>query len=394
MVAHGVAGPAYERPSTLKASAMLPEATRQGALHTVDEAVFNDGYMNLYTIKSPLGEFRAESTAELLVRIQEIYAIDAMDKLASSKAFGDALVQGGKQMVDTVADVVTDPLGTITGTVSGVGKIFQRAGDRLTGNRSKYDGNVASSISGYDEAKREYAKAFDVDPYSSNQLLQDRLDRLAKAGFVAHLAGTAAKMAIPGGVGLAVGAVSGVGSLKGIDMALPPVDIRRFNKERMEQMGVANEVADLFNKNESFTPLQQSLLVAALTDMQGVAGRDVFIQFAVPTSDERLAFFRQRMARMYSNYHLNVEPLERFVPVGQFIAAQTKSGKRLMCFPLDYLIWAPQVENLVRFFTEEARAAHVSGLEIRLGGMASATARKQMVAQGWKVVELREFFKK
>lgn len=388
------AGGAYELPQPLKASALLPDATRKGPLHTVDEVVHNDGYLNIYTITSPLGEFKAESTAELLIRIHEIYAMDAMDKLSSSQAFGDALVQGGKEMVDTVTGTITDPLGTIRGTFSGVGKIFTRAGDRLAGNGGgKYDDNVAASVSGYAGAKREYAKAFGVDPYTSNAAVQARLDRLAKAGFMANLTTTAAKVAIPGGVGLAVSAVSGVGTLKDIDVAMPPSDMRRANKAKLEQMGVSKDMAELFLKNEAFTPVQQSLLVAALADMPGVGGRDVFIHFAIPTSDERLAFFRQRMARMYANYHATVEPLERFEAVGQFVAARTSKGNRLMLFPLDYLLWTPQAENLLRFFTEDAKKAGGRVMELRLGGMASPDAKQHIQAMGWKVMELREFLK-
>ncbi|AGW13259.1 hypothetical protein [Megalodesulfovibrio gigas] len=394
MAAQAGAKSAFEMPVTLKASALLPEATRKGPLHTVDEVVHNDGYLNIYTVKSPLGEFKAESTAELLIRIHEIYAMDAMDKLSSSKAFGDALVQGGKDMVGTVAGTITDPLGTITGTFSGVGKMFQRAGDRLAGNGGgKYDDNMAASVSGYAGAKREYAKAFGVDPYTSNEAVQSRLDRLAQAGFMANLTTTAAKAAIPGGVGLAVSAVSGVGTLKDIDVAMPPADMRRANKEKLEKMGVSKEMTEMFIKNEAFTPVQQSLLVAALADMQGVAGRDAFVHFAIPTSDERLAFFRQRMARMYANYHLNVEPLERFEAVGQFIAAKTARGNRLMLFPLDYLLWTPQADNLLRFFTEDGKKVGGKVMELRLGGMASPEAKKQIQALGWKVIELREFMK-
>lgn len=388
------AGGAYELPQPLKASALLPDATRKGPLHTVDEVVHNDGYLNIYTIASPLGEFKAESTAELLIRIHEIYAMDAMDKLSSSQAFGDALVQGGKEMVDTVTGTITNPLGTIRGTFSGVGKIFTRAGDRLAGNGGgKYDDNVAASVSGYAGAKREYAKAFGVDPYTSNAAVQARLDRLAKAGFMANLTTTAAKVAIPGGVGLAVSAVSGVGTLKDIDVAMPPSDMRRANKAKLEQMGVSKDMAELFLKNEAFTPVQQSLLVAALADMPGVGGRDVFIHFAIPTSDERLAFFRQRMARMYANYHATVEPLERFEAVGQFAAARTSKGNRLMLFPLDYLLWTPQAESLLRFFTEDAKKVGGRVMELRLGGMASPEAKQHIQAMGWKVMELREFLK-
>jgi hypothetical protein len=75
----------YEPSAALSASRILPPELLSGANHRVQERVKNDGIVNIYTIDSRFGSFTAVSTAMLRIRIQEINAMAAMDKLKGTK---------------------------------------------------------------------------------------------------------------------------------------------------------------------------------------------------------------------------------------------------------------------------------------------------------------------
>src|ERR1700730_9584142 len=85
----------YESPPVLSASNILPPELLSGPNFRVQERVFNDGFMNTYTIDSKFGTFMAVSTDLLRKRIQEINALAAMDKLKTTKEYLDSLKASG-----------------------------------------------------------------------------------------------------------------------------------------------------------------------------------------------------------------------------------------------------------------------------------------------------------
>jgi hypothetical protein len=50
------AQPAYEPSTTLNASQILPRELLAGPNHRVEERVYNDGYINRYTVLSKFGD--------------------------------------------------------------------------------------------------------------------------------------------------------------------------------------------------------------------------------------------------------------------------------------------------------------------------------------------------
>jgi len=379
-----------ERPPVFTASAILPRSVLSGPSHTVDPMVRNDGYMDIYILHSPKGDLRVESTALLYTRIHELQAAAAMDKVNTGAEFAKSVATSGVNTVKGAVNLVIHPIDTLSGAVSGVGKAFARADASMQDRRPPDEAGGGANLIGYNRAKREYAKQFGVDPYSRNRILQASLKRLAGAGTAGGLTGTVAKVAIPGGVGLAVGAASGTNALNEIDVSTPPEDLFARNRARMEAMGVTTDVAVLFNENPHFTPTGQTRLVAALDRMAGVRDRAAFINFCVLTDDDDVARFRERMAILYANLNATTDRLERFVPVGKLLAARTAAGGFLVAFPLDYLAWTPTMASLARILGSAATDSRASAKKLVVTGEISPMAAAKLRQAGWSVVCLRE----
>jgi hypothetical protein len=383
-----------EAPPILSAAALLPKSVLVGPHHSVDDKVVNDGYINIYLLHSPKGDLRVESTALLYTRINELAAAAAMDQVNKGGEFGKSLAQSGVDTVKGAVNLVIHPVDTLSGAASGVGKAFSRTQATMQERRPTDDGGgAAGELLGYNKTRREYAKAFGVDPYSRNPILQASLKRLAGAGFAGSITATAAKVAIPGGVGIAVSAVGGANTLNAIDVATPPEDLFQTNRERLKTMGTTSDVADLFVENPHFTPTVQSMLVLALDRMTGVGGRAAFINFCVLTDDDDLALFRERMAWLYANIHATTDRIDRFVPAGKHIAARTAAGGYLVAFPLDYLAWTPTMASIAHSLGAAAKASGATTKKLVVSGELSPLSAKMLHAAGWTVVQLREGLK-
>lgn len=379
-------GGAYETPPVLSAAQILPDSLRRGAEFSVEDRVLNDGLLNIYTLKSRFGVQRVVSTALLRTRIHEINAMNAMRAVDTGEAFGKNVVQGGKNVLRGAEGLITDPGHTLESAASGVGKLFERAGEGMFGaKKSKYEESAAAKLSGYAGIKREIAKKYGVDPYSSNTALQTELERLAGPAYAGTLTATLAKAVIPGGVGLVVSGVGTVTWLGDIDVATPPAELRLQSRNTLKSMGIAQTAADRFLDNDEYTPTQQAALVRSLAAMPArPVGRDAFIALATRTTNQDEALFRTRMAAMYAGFSRDQARIERFVPLGRLVGARTVDGRLVLCFPLDHLVLTLNVAG----FIEDMRLAPGKGKkEIWLGGTASPAVKAGLAKAGFGLRE-------
>jgi len=265
--------------------------------------------------------------------------------------------------------------------------IFKNAGDNLFGHkRSEAEEGRLKDVIGFSKTKREYAYQFDVDVYSRNKQLQDRLNDISWAGYAGGLSMSAAMMPVGGVVGIVI-SVSRLSRLfNEIFRNTPPTELRRMNYKKLQAMGVDEHLTDLFINNRVYSPREQTLFVFALEEMKRTANRDAYVKFAVTANNPNLTFFRQLQAEMYAGYSRNVETIERFVPFGGLSAARTRDNKLVFNVPLDHLVWT---KTMARFI--EAANFHVNQLgwvkskQLWVGGTVSRLALEQLVKRGWRI---------
>jgi hypothetical protein len=379
----------FETPVVLRASAILPPELLTGPYHQVDERVVNDGYLNAYTIHSKFGNVQATSTEKLRKYIHEISAVAKLKEMQASEEFAKGMTDKAGDVVKGAGALITDPVGSVSNTISGVGKLFNRAGENLFGgSRSDSEGSRLGGLLGYAKAKRDLGYKLGVDVYSHNKLLQDELDAISGADGTGTLVMSGLLMAVPGGAGTAVSITGGSQLMENVMRDNSPADLRKLNREKLTGMGVNKDVADIFIANGVYTPREQTLLVAAIDSMSNTSGRAEFIKFATLTSNPDTAFFRQRQARMYAAYNANVKPIAEFITIGQISAARTQDGNIVFTVPLDHLLWTQGVASLVGKETQEiALMKEVREKHLLLSGTASKQARQLLEKMGWMVQE-------
>jgi len=193
----------FESPPVFRAAELLPAKLLSGPNYRVDDRVENDGLMNHYTISSRFGTVSAVSDDELRERVYEMGVVAVLDKLKGTDEFAKNIGKTAGNVVEGGKALITEPGKTISGAVSGIGKLFQRAGDAVAGDpASDSEGSGLDNLTGFSATKRAYAAEFGVDPYSTNPILQESLEEIARAGNAGGIVASVALMAVPGGAGV------------------------------------------------------------------------------------------------------------------------------------------------------------------------------------------------
>jgi hypothetical protein len=382
----------YEQSTTLNASKILPPEILAGPHHRVEERVYNDGFLNRYTVLSKFGGLVAVSTPMLRKRIGEINAMVRMEQIKGTKEFTASLKEAGTDTLAGFKNLVTKPVDTVKGAASGLAVAFRRAGDAIAGpKRSDTEDSRVKDLIGFSKTKREYAYQLGVDAYTDNEKLQDRLNEISWAGYAGGLTWAAAMAAVPGGAGLAI-TISGTHKLLNeVFRTTPPVDLRRMNAEKLKAMDVHAEVADAFLNNSIYSPRHQTILVNALDEMKGVRNRATFVRFAAATANADIAFFRQRQAEMYAGYHKTVTPVEVFIALGEFAAVRTTKNEVVFNVPLDHLVWTQDMAKLLTAADYQVtKLTRPANKQLWVAGTVSVRARKEIESRGWQVQERSE----
>src|SRR5207249_1594200 len=100
---------------------------------------------------------------------------------------------------------------------------------------------------GYNQARREWAKKLEIDPYTTNPVLRPLLDNAASAMFAGNFA-----------ISLTVGAVAAPlqyasefeTTVRDSVWNQPPVDLAKSNEEKLLRIGVARDAVRAFLRNK------------------------------------------------------------------------------------------------------------------------------------------------
>jgi hypothetical protein len=157
-------------------------------------------------------------------------------------------VQGAQHLIE-------DPVGTIGAVPEAVFSVFGRVSEvTKRGGRSKYEDGVVQNLLAVSSFKRDYAKKFDVDVYSTNEVLQKELNSVAWASAAGNLTLGAASMVTGAAVLQAASGLRTLEQAKDLVNALPATELSKRNREALRQMRVPDRIANRFLQTTCFLP--------------------------------------------------------------------------------------------------------------------------------------------
>jgi hypothetical protein len=392
----GVAGAAgYEPSATHKASDLLPKSLLSGPNFKVDENVTSDGYVFRFAITSDFGPYEADGREMLEIRVLEIQALAKLSEISQTDAFAKAVGQSAKNTGAAVVNVATKPVETAKAVPKGVGRFFkgvgksakkagESVGDAVTGDDDDDQGpekstgqqaeGAAKAVTGANKAKRGWAKQAQVDPYSSNEALQKKLDDLANASTAG---GFTMKIVNP------IPIAGTMATVNGLAWDLPAEDLAKINDQKLAKLGVTEAGRKAFFKNSWYTPTQAVGLVNALDGLTGVAGAGDAVALATrKTRSEADARFYRRAAEILARYQKTTGPIARLVSRPTLFLGEAKSGALIVPVPYDWIGWTAEVDAVSA--SPELKG---SPREIWIFGKASREALQELTARHWVVRE-------
>jgi hypothetical protein len=397
-------GAAYEAPRTFQASELLTPAQVKGPHHQVAAAVPTEGYLHVFSIKTDYGPLEAEGKGMLLMRLQEVGALAELDEVSKSSVFVQAVGASVVNVGKGVAAAVTDPGATAKGIGKGLkrfgtnlGRKAKRAGDQAAESAKKDDDKkagasetsttgevaaagtgVAHSMLGVNAGARKWAQKVGADPYTTNPILKKALVDIGK---VDAAGGLAAKIAVP--VPMVVSGTAAVGSLV---WSQDPEALLKLNEQKLKGLGVDGKTIKQLYLSKGFSLTLHTRLAAALGEVN-VPGCADYVATAAEADTEREAVFFVESAEMLARFHKKT-PVVAVLPDSRALVAKTKDGRAVALLPLDWISWTEAYEKaLTQVESRANKELGATKLELRMTGTMSPTAKKEMAARAWTVVE-------
>jgi hypothetical protein len=380
---------AFDSPEVRATADVVPPALLRGPHYELGPTVRTFAFMNQYSVTSDYGPFSPPSDARLRRLVREIAAIAELQKIHQSDAFAQATVAAGKGVVQGAQHLINDPVGTIGAVPEAVFSVFGRVSEAAKrGGRSRYEDGVAQNLLAVSSFKREYAQKFDVDVYSSNEVLQKELNSVAWASAAGNLTLSAASMVTGAAVLQAASGLRTLDQAKNLVNALPATELSRRNREALRQMRVPDPVADRFLENRLLSPRQQTVIVEAMKTLDGIPGRTPFVQYSARADSEDAALLFQEMAELLADYHRTVAPIQRIDIYLNIPVASTGKGPAVILLPIDRLLWTERTSGiatgLAHTLPKQRPRQHI---EVWMTGDASTRAQEGLHQLGITLVE-------
>jgi hypothetical protein len=396
---------AYESPHTFKASQVLTQSQVKGPHHTVASTVKTDGYYYLFEVTTDYGPLEVEGRGMLLMRLHEVGALAELDEVSKSEVFlkaaGTSVLNVGKG----VTAAVKDPGATAKGLGGGVkrfgtnlGRKAKRSGDKAldaatsdddakqgevsgdsaSSGAAKAGAGMAYSMLGVTSASRKWAQKVGVDPYTTNPILKKALADLGQIDAAGSIAG---KVVVP-----IPPVVRGTASVGNMVWAKDPEEVLKLNEQKLKELGVGGDVIKELYLSKGLSLTMHTRLASALHAVR-VPGCADYVATAAEADTEREAAFFVEGAEMLSLLHAKT-PVVAVLSDSRAVVAKTKDGRAIALLPVDWVRWTEAYQKALDEVVKRVRSElGVTRLEVHLTGKMSATAKKEMGARGFKVVE-------
>jgi hypothetical protein len=383
---------AYDAPPELKASEILESSYLSNPRYRVREEVKTYLGLNHYVIDSPFGTFVTHGNQMLQERVREIHALAQLHEMTNSREYADGVKAAAKVSLAVADDLLHSPVETISSVSKGVGKFLGRIGrgaKEIGSGRQRNEGEdgVVKSAVGLSSTKRKLCADLGVNPYSTNEVLQSELDRVALVVFAGQITVKLATMPIGGAAGAALTTVSVTDQANKLVYEQSPLDLRKSNLSRLMAMDISSQDAEAFLAASAFTPWNQSQIVGSLDRMTGVKGRDVLLRDATSMSDsETDAVFYEQTAKLIAHAHTNGIVIDRIVLMSGLPVCIGVDGSVIVALHWDYAMWSPRSENFANALESlQLDRTKPASLIVILSGTMSTRLRQELTMRGYRV---------
>ena len=402
-----------EQATDFSAEEFLPNSY-QNDVYRIRSPIQTNGYLNTYVIESDFGDFEAKGQTLLNIRLKEIHALDQLRSVSKTQVFAEAVVEAGLSPVNTIIDFSKKPVATIQGIPQGIGNLFSRYlrktsdGVRsvkkgISTTKDDLHGSSAEEADSEDEtsdsesstakvkiegvkfteryfkvsrAERAWHAEFGTDPYTSNEILQNAIKKVAWADSLGRFG-----LRLTGG--LSIAGTSIIGDTYDLVWSKDPYALKDHNRAVLKASGANDEVIDEFLEDSSLSPSLQTALIGALEELEGVKGREPILQQTLFIAEETDAHLFLESLLNLVWIHTNRVGLDTLIADSPLPAARDSAGNVYAPLPADYLYWTCDSAAVLAGYREIADS--YADKTLFIAGDLSTLARQNLINQGWRI---------
>jgi len=367
----------FETPGRVPTKMFIAADLMSGPLDSVGDFAENDGMNNTYFLYSGNDASTVTTGIALRTRIREIYAIDKLREMSKTDEFTKAMANAGRQKVEGVVGIVTNPLGTMQNIPRGASRFFGRIGEGLKGGRTEGEGNAVQSMIGVSKAKVALAVKLGVSPYTYNQELQTQLTNNARAIALGGLVVSAATAAVGGPAGDVLMGLNVNQTLQQTLVNSTPDDLRILNRKKLFALGVTRENADAILMHPWYSPWTETIMIDALS----TTGVDptAFLANACNALTEEDAIYFERLAQVLARYHTKKAELRSLRTESKVVCALDANGTLVFPLSCDFAIWTERAAGRVGEIAALMQGEdNIKGLAVWVDGKASDRATQEL----------------
>jgi hypothetical protein len=392
----------FDVPGTLKASEILPADLIKNEFFTVREEVSWFDGLNLFTVDTEYGSFEIWGEPMLRVRLKEYIAWNELQETSVVEAGAIGAGRTALRSVNALLMAFAHPITTIKGVPQGINRMFKQI-DRdfeniaqaITGKKSgdspgsldRYDDDDKVSVSaaafeklmGVNRSYRLWAEYVGVNPYTSNDAVQEELNRVAKAD--AYM-GTSTKVLAPNII-----KDTKIKILAKVSRSIYKDDWREVvdeNKKVLRKMGVEDGLIDIYLNHDFINLSLSTLIVETLKDLDGVKDQALVIEQAILLETESEAIWFAESLMMAQWFHENDSPIEKMLPDTLVPVALTKDGRVIVFTSADLALWTEETAEVTAEFNETYKK-YSDKREVWVADQASPRFVEGVAGYGWTV---------
>lgn len=216
--------------------------------------------------------------------------------------------------------------------------------------------------------------------YSRNQILQQELNRLAKADYLGGIGVGVATSFVPGAGGLILTTSGTARLLNETINTTPASQLWLDNKNKLLRIGIDESTVELFLNNPHFSPTLQTVMITALDSMSGVENRRIYVTVALQAANPFMAKTITETVVLTAGYHKNIHPLKKLIPMARMACGVKSDGTLVVLLPTDHILWHESVSRNADYFQKQG-----SGIEIWVLGDFSVQATQELRDRGVKL---------
>ena len=388
---------AYEEPPVRKAEEILPPHLIHGEHFTVQDDVSWIEGLHVFVVETEFGSFDVLGEPMLRVRLAEVDAWVQLENMSATSVGAKAVGRSATRTVTSLAKAFAHPVQTVTGVPRGIGRLFRKAehtagqvgsavdsdddSDSEGDDDSEVSGsaisNLGNKLIGVNRSYRRLAREVGVNPYTTNEAIQEELLRLAK---IDAYAGRTTGILVPG-LGLAASVAARVTREIYEESWL---EIVARNEEALLEMGASPEqVRELF-ENDAINLTLQTLMIEVLSEMSAVEGRVAVVDQMIALENDSQAVFFAECLMMADWFHEQEVPLAKMLAETGVPVALATDGRVLSFSASDYAYWTENTEAIVVQYNEQFGSLS-DRRELLIADQVSPGFVKGVESHGWTV---------